>query len=220
MGLRVTPQDAVVDFAARRISQMLDRPGMWGGEFFVELLVIQMLEVREVALAAPMAPPPRKVIDAFISFSDRMMGDRNAQCLWDRVCRAGRQGEFCGMLRQFADEMGARTSPLVPKLFGVDYDGTLSADPALFSQAIALILQRGHGVVVVTGRSDEGRWGEEVRAAVAAVSPAHQIPIVFAGNRWKRQAAEEAGHAVDIWWDDNPEYVAPQDPDRRQLKPL
>jgi hypothetical protein len=36
------------------------------------------------------------------------------------------------------------------------------------------------------------------------------IPVVFAGVNWKKVASLNAGFKVDIWIDDNPEYVAYQ----------
>jgi len=92
-------------------------------------------------------------------------------------------------------------------LFALDYDGTFSAAPDLFREFRKLAERFGHRVVVVTGRSDEGRWGDEVREVVGPATP-----IVFCAGRWKRAAAEAAGYQVDVWVDDNPEYVGPQDP--------
>lgn len=90
-------------------------------------------------------------------------------------------------------------------LFGVDFDGTFSRDPEGFRLFVAMMRARGHSFVLVTGRSNEGQWGAEVRRDVRDL-----MPIVFAGNGWKRAAAERAGFKVDIWIDDHPEYVAPQ----------
>lgn len=89
-------------------------------------------------------------------------------------------------------------------LFAIDFDGTYAADPAVFARLRALLEDAGHRCVLVTGRSDEGRWGEEVRATVG------DLPIVFAAGGWKRAAAEAAGLQVDVWIDDAPEYVGPQ----------
>ena len=82
----------------------------------------------------------------------------------------------------------------------IDYDGTYSADPALFNDLIATMKRAGHTVVLVTGRSEE--YGHEIKAALDGV-----IPIVFAGMQWKRKAAIGAGFNVNVWIDDNPEYV-------------
>lgn len=91
--------------------------------------------------------------------------------------------------------------------FAVDFDGTYAADPDLFCALIMEMERRGHRAVIVTGRSDTPPWNEEVRAAIPM-----GIPVVFAGAHWKRVAAMHAGYRVDIWIDDNPEYIGPQDP--------
>lgn len=98
-------------------------------------------------------------------------------------------------------------------IIAIDYDGTFSRDPVLWGEFVRAALLRGHTCILVTGRSDElispngsTRWGDEVRAGVGTL-----MPIVFAGMEWKRVAAKTAGYAVDIWIDDFPEYIAPQD---------
>jgi hypothetical protein len=92
-------------------------------------------------------------------------------------------------------------------LFGIDYDGTFSRDPPLFRALVSSVRARGHDVVLVTGRSDVAPWGDEVRKAVGGL-----MPIVFAADGWKRDAAAQAGFDVDVWIDDHPEYIAKQDP--------
>ena len=88
----------------------------------------------------------------------------------------------------------------------IDFDQTSTANPALWKNFIVEAKEMwGYEVVCVTGRSDEGQWGNEVREALNGL-----IPIVFAGHLWKRDAAEKAGYQIDIWIDDNPEYVAKQ----------
>lgn len=88
----------------------------------------------------------------------------------------------------------------------IDFDNTWTANPALWRNFIADAQQIwGYTVVCVTGRSDEGKWGSEVREAIDGL-----IPIVFAGHQWKRTAALNAGYKVDIWIDDTPEYIAEQ----------
>ena len=90
-------------------------------------------------------------------------------------------------------------------LIAIDYDGTFSRDPVLFRALVALGRRMGHAFVLVTGRSNEGQWGAEVRREGGDL-----MPIVFAANGWKRAAAERAGHKVDVWIDDHPESIAKQ----------
>ncbi len=87
-------------------------------------------------------------------------------------------------------------------IFAIDYDGTLSRDPDGFRLLVELLRGRGHTCVLVTGRSDEGQWGNEVRRAVGGL-----MPIVFSSGGWKATAAERAGHRVDVWIDDMPEGI-------------
>lgn len=90
-------------------------------------------------------------------------------------------------------------------IIGIDYDNTYSADPEGWIQVIKLMQARGHQFVCVTGRSNQGEFGQQVIQAINGL-----IPIVFAGEFWKRDAAEKHGWKIDVWIDDNPEYIAKQ----------
>jgi hypothetical protein len=90
-------------------------------------------------------------------------------------------------------------------VFAIDFDGTFDRDPELFRQFAQLLRSRGHTVVCVTSRS--AGFGDEVERMVG------DVPVVYAGNVWKRQAARTAGYLVNIWIDDLPEYVDAQDPE-------
>lgn len=89
-------------------------------------------------------------------------------------------------------------------IFGIDYDGTFSADPDAFRELVRGLKARGHICVLVTGRSDEGGWGDVVRMDVGDL-----MPIVFAANKWKEKAALARGFKVNVWIDDNPESIRP-----------
>ena len=99
-------------------------------------------------------------------------------------------------------------------IYAIDYDGTWTRDPALLAQLVAVATRCGTTCVMLTGRSDEPPWGDEVRQAVKGLD----VPIVFAAGAWKRDALDawlaEHGRAGEhcIVIDDNPEYFAPQDP--------
>lgn len=209
-------------FASDRIHQMTKCPEMWGGHEAVELQVLLLLEVCAAELAAPRKPTPRAVLDAYIRFADAVMGDEKNIPLSARMREVGRQAEFPAVLERFATGMWTandldRLHQAEGLLFGIDYDGTLAADPVLFGWLICSIRMRGHEVLLVTGRSDEGKWGDEVRAALSDIGI--NVPIVFAANGWKRLAAEAAGYKVDIWVDDHPEWIGPQDPEKIGARP-
>lgn len=102
-------------------------------------------------------------------------------------------------------------------LFGIDFDGTFAADPALFHSFLDLLTARGHTAVIVTGRSKPtGRWG--LREFEVEVVTKGRLPIVYAGMKFKRLAAQEAGYKVDIWIDDNPEFIDKQAPEKLKYK--
>lgn len=80
-------------------------------------------------------------------------------------------------------------------VIGIDYDGTITADPAFWFGFATLARKHGHQVVVVTGRIEP--------------PPVGTLPVVCCGNEYKRRAAERAGWAVDIWIDDEPGHIEP-----------
>lgn len=94
-------------------------------------------------------------------------------------------------------------------IIAIDYHGTFSRDIVGFRAFVKSFQARGHVCVLVTGIEDGDRYAAEVRRDVGDL-----MPIVFAAGAWKKQAAKAAGFDVDIWVDDNPEYIAEQDPRR------
>jgi hypothetical protein len=94
-----------------------------------------------------------------------------------------------------------------PSVIAIDYDGTYTVDPDLWRAFIERAQARGHTVVMVTGRSNEGQFGAEVRRDVRGL-----VPIVFAAQMWKWHAAQLAGFDVAIWIEDHPETVCKPPP--------
>jgi NADPH:quinone reductase-like Zn-dependent oxidoreductase len=90
-------------------------------------------------------------------------------------------------------------------LFGLDYDGTYTGDPDFFDAFIMLCQAYGHDVVIVTSRPEKGDMAGELKEVIDDL-----VPVVFARERWKKDAALEAGYQVDIWIDDMPESIAKQ----------
>ncbi len=84
-------------------------------------------------------------------------------------------------------------------IVGIDFNHTFSADPEAFSNFIKELQSHGHTVVMITSRSEWTPQGTEVKEAVGNL-----LPIVFAGEVWKKEAAEAKGYKVDIWIDDKP----------------
>lgn len=87
-----------------------------------------------------------------------------------------------------------------PKTFGVDYDGTWSSDPDAFEAIAALLISRGHRVVVVTARAS---GHVQVRRAVG--SCVHRV--IFTSGRPKRAYCAMQDEHIDIWIDDMPEMI-------------
>lgn len=87
-------------------------------------------------------------------------------------------------------------------LISIDYDGTFTADPDLWRRFIADAERQGHRVICVTGRKAAPDYSREPRLP-------ESVPVVLAGDDWKRHAAAKAGYAVTVWIDDMPEMVAP-----------
>lgn len=114
----------------------------------------------------------------------------------------------------FSSGSGGRCEDPRYMVFAFDYDGTWTREPQGLRAVVKLLQGLGHTCILLTGRSDEERWGHEVRAAIGDL-----MPIVFAGNTWKRDAALAAGYKVDCFLDDLPEYVAAQDARRTVGRP-
>jgi acid phosphatase class B len=91
-------------------------------------------------------------------------------------------------------------------IFGIDFDNTFSADPVLFHSFLDLLTARGHSAVIITGRTKPtGSHGLDEFAV--EVTTKCRIPIIYAGMKLKRLAAQEAGYNIDIWIDDNPVFI-------------
>lgn len=97
--------------------------------------------------------------------------------------------------------------------FGVDFDDTLSADPESFGKMFKILQDSGHEIVIVTGRSPIDKWKQEAEVMLLYLINKYSldhIPIVFSGTEWKKISANKAGHKIDIWIDNSPEYIGKQ----------
>jgi len=82
-------------------------------------------------------------------------------------------------------------------LIALDYDGTYTADPALWDAFIKLARLQQHEVHLVTMRAPS----EPVRLG------AHVDRIHYTDRRAKRPFMEARGLNVQIWIDDMPDFV-------------
>jgi hypothetical protein len=87
-------------------------------------------------------------------------------------------------------------------IISIDFDDTFTADPITWKWVIKLLQSSSHTVVCVTGRHGTQEDIDETSAALPA-----GIPVVFAGDEAKNDAAILAGYAVDVWIDDQPARV-------------
>lgn len=81
---------------------------------------------------------------------------------------------------------------------GLDYDNTITRDFQLWEIFVDLCLNRGHEVIIVTGRAPD-----------QPISFKTDLPVVYAGNQWKSSAARSEGHLIDVWIDDEPGHIEP-----------
>lgn len=91
-------------------------------------------------------------------------------------------------------------------LIAIDFDGTLTEDPALWREFVFQARERGHRFVCITARrnTDENTqlindWMDENLI---------QMPLHFTNLASKVEYATKRGLNVDVWIDDDPERCA------------
>jgi hypothetical protein len=94
--------------------------------------------------------------------------------------------------------------PLPPALcsltLAIDFDHTWTADPHGWKAWHDIMVERGHIVLLATGRSG---WSDDMsRAHLPA-----EMPIVYCGRDLKEHATRKAGWVVNIWIDDMPGMI-------------
>ena len=88
-------------------------------------------------------------------------------------------------------------------IIAIDYDNTYAADPPTFDKVIQTFQEVGHTVICVTARP--AVMGQPVLDSIGKL-----VPVVFAGARWKKEAALARGYKVDVWIDDTPNSIEQQ----------
>ena len=93
---------------------------------------------------------------------------------------------------------------------GLDWDGTVSADPKTFREVVCCFLDAGHEVAIVTWRSDprnQDPWSKEPTkwSDIEEVFNdwGFRLPIYYCDGKAKRDFYE-----ADIWIDDNPSAIS------------
>lgn len=85
---------------------------------------------------------------------------------------------------------------------GLDWDGTVNADPTTFREVVCSFLDAGHEVAVVTWRCKPDE--EDVWPDMAEIFDdwGFKIPVYHCNGKAKREVYD-----ADIWIDDNPAAV-------------
>lgn len=79
----------------------------------------------------------------------------------------------------------------------LDFDGTVTADQAMWAAIVQIIKNYGHTVTIVTMRSNNGKTQDiELFAADCGIS------VVYCAHQPKRKVFQ-----ADIWIDDMPELI-------------
>lgn len=81
---------------------------------------------------------------------------------------------------------------------GLDWDNTFTKDYDLWQEFVIRASDRGHKVYITTSRSPD----LELEA-----NPTEIERIIFCSFRAKKIVTEEQGIKIDIWIDDDPEYI-------------
>jgi len=85
---------------------------------------------------------------------------------------------------------------------GIDYDGTISGDPPMWSQIIKIMQDCGHTVYCVTKRYR--RLSKDIRANLPK-----DIKIIFVQTKYKLETTNRLNLKIDVWIDDKPSTIYP-----------
>ena len=126
----------------------------------------------------------------------------------EQACRlanvaAGLQVERLGIAP--IDWQQIRRASRPGKTIALDFDGTYTADPALWQGFARDALWQGHRVVVVSCRTESSENRRTIRQRLGALGTS--VPIMLTSHRPKRMCAQLAGYDVDIWIDDQPGVI-------------
>lgn len=76
----------------------------------------------------------------------------------------------------------------------LDYDGTYTRDPGLWSAFISAATRLGHDVICVTMRTP----GEEIQMP---------CPVIYTSREAKAHFMDARSEKVDVWIDDAPQWL-------------
>lgn len=99
-------------------------------------------------------------------------------------------------------------------IIALDYDGTYTADKGLWRSFILNAQFRGHTVYMVTLRDERLDYEEEFKY----IKDTYQVDTIFCSGHSKRQVTQDHGIFVDIFIDDQPEFI-PKGVDQLDMTP-
>jgi hypothetical protein len=83
----------------------------------------------------------------------------------------------------------------------IDFDDTITRDPAFFLEVAKLALSAGHQPMVVTMRYP---WDTDERLGDFSNIG---IPIYYTSHKAKKEYMFKQGINIDVWMDDNPAFI-------------
>lgn len=87
--------------------------------------------------------------------------------------------------------------------YALDFDGTFTGDPELWSVWAKMAISRGHVVKCITFRPHD-----KMQKVYDQVGPVIGIDnIVSTNGQYKKSYTESIGISIDVWIDDNPEMI-------------
>lgn len=87
----------------------------------------------------------------------------------------------------------------MPLTIALDYDGTVTTDPDLWTDFLRRASARNHRVAIVTMRSPD----EPVDNPLIALA----WRVIYTSRQAKQAFVRSRGIRVDIWIDDQPHYI-------------
>ena len=104
--------DTLVEYIDGRLDAMLGAPQMWGTDEAVELQVLQLVDLRALALLPEIrSGQPRATLDAYFRFLRHRFPDAPTMNLAALLEQQGRQGELAPILAEFRAQMAAAVRP-------------------------------------------------------------------------------------------------------------
>tara|TARA_Y100000310_G_scaffold193566_1_gene193507 strand:+ start:3417 stop:3830 length:414 start_codon:yes stop_codon:yes gene_type:complete len=90
-----------------------------------------------------------------------------------------------------------------PAHIGIDFDDTITVNPAMWLAIIEIMQKNGHPVTIVTIRHKNDPCNPEIEAFADLAG----IPYVATEGKQKAAFMDAEGRHVDIWIDDSPSLI-------------